>query len=112
MDQAALQMYRQLLLDQQQLIIKRVYRLEEELLETSAPEIDYRDRSLADEPEEVLLRLDEQSRRESDEIEAALDRLEAGVFGQCEDCGKSIARARLDALPTARRCTPCQECVE
>jgi DnaK suppressor protein len=112
MDQSALQMYRKRLLHQREMIVNRVYRLEEELLETSAPAIDYGDRSLADEPEEVLLRLDEQSRREFEDVQAALERLDTGVFGQCERCAKLISRARLDALPTARRCAPCQERME
>jgi RNA polymerase-binding transcription factor DksA len=41
------------------------------------------------------------------EIEAALGRLDQGTFGQCEACGKPIAKMRLHALPYARQCTPC-----
>jgi RNA polymerase-binding transcription factor DksA len=38
---------------------------------------------------------------------AALTRIDRGTFGRCEDCGKPIARARLDALPYARHCIAC-----
>jgi DnaK suppressor protein len=41
------------------------------------------------------------------EANAALARIEAGTFGCCESCGKAIAKARLDALPYARRCIHC-----
>lgn len=112
MDQASLQAYRQRLLDQQQIIVKRIYRLEEELQGTAAPEISYDDRSLSEEPEEVFEQLDEQSRREAEDIQAALERIEQGTFGNCEACEGPIGRARLDALPTARRCKPCQERLE
>lgn len=42
------------------------------------------------------------------EVEEALDRLEAGTYGKCVDCGKAIHRARLAALPAAARCVKCE----
>lgn len=42
-----------------------------------------------------------------DEIRAALDRLDKGTFGQCEHCGRAIARPRLAAVPYARFCMTC-----
>lgn len=42
-----------------------------------------------------------------DEVAAALDRVEAGTYGRCEECGKDIIPERLEALPYARYCTPC-----
>lgn len=42
-----------------------------------------------------------------DEIAVALDRLNRGVYGQCENCGRNIPAERLDALPYVRYCTPC-----
>jgi DnaK suppressor protein len=41
------------------------------------------------------------------EVEAALDRLERGTYGQCEHCGQSITPARLEAKPAARLCITC-----
>jgi RNA polymerase-binding transcription factor DksA len=41
------------------------------------------------------------------EIGAALDRIEQGAFGRCEECHKPIAKARLQALPFARHCVDC-----
>lgn len=41
------------------------------------------------------------------EIDAALERVAAGGYGTCEVCGRPIPAARLDALPTARRCVDC-----
>jgi RNA polymerase-binding transcription factor len=46
--------------------------------------------------------------RELDEIEAARERMKAGTFGRCPDCGGPIAAARLQARPAALRCTDCQ----
>ena len=38
------------------------------------------------------------------EIDAALQRIEAGTYGICEVCGKPIGAERLYALPWARLC--------
>lgn len=41
------------------------------------------------------------------DVDDALSRLAAGTYGCCERCGKPIAEARLEAMPTARRCLDC-----
>lgn len=46
-------------------------------------------------------------RREVDALAAAEARLDAGVFGVCEVCGRPISLTRLRAAPTARRCGRC-----
>ena len=38
------------------------------------------------------------------ELAAALDRLDAGTYGICEICGKTIPDGRLEAMPAARYC--------
>jgi DnaK suppressor protein len=42
-------------------------------------------------------------------IEKALQRLQSGSYGSCEDCGEAIPALRLRVLPFAERCIPCQE---
>jgi DnaK suppressor protein len=46
------------------------------------------------------------------EIDAALERLTEGAYGRCERCAEPIQWERLEVLPTARLCTPCQSLVE
>jgi DnaK suppressor protein len=46
------------------------------------------------------------------DIEAALERIQAGTYGQCTDCGVTIPAARLHAYPTAKRCIDCQSLKE
>jgi len=43
-----------------------------------------------------------------DEVEAALARLDSGVYGACATCGKAIPRKRLEILPFAKRCLKCE----
>lgn len=38
------------------------------------------------------------------EVARAIRRLDAGTYGTCEDCGREIAPARLEARPAARYC--------
>jgi RNA polymerase-binding transcription factor DksA len=42
------------------------------------------------------------------DIDAALHRIEAGLFGVCQGCGDAIALDRLRALPMAGLCMFCQ----
>lgn len=42
------------------------------------------------------------------EIDNALRRLADGSYGLCADCGEAIAWARLQSLPQALRCVPCE----
>lgn len=41
--------------------------------------------------------------------EAALRRIDEGVYGDCVDCGEPIAPPRLKVRPQAERCHDCQE---
>jgi DnaK suppressor protein len=42
-------------------------------------------------------------------IEMALQRIEEGAYGQCEECGGVIAKTRLTALPYTPVCIKCAE---
>lgn len=39
----------------------------------------------------------------------ARERLREGTYGLCRECGAAIPRRRLEAMPTATLCVPCQE---
>jgi len=41
------------------------------------------------------------------EIDAALDRMERGTYGQCVTCGRPIPEDRLEVLPMTPLCMPC-----
>lgn len=50
------------------------------------------------------LSLAENLRDLMEQIDHALQRIDAGTFGICERCGKPIEKARVKALPYARLC--------
>ena len=39
----------------------------------------------------------------------ALERVQAGEYGECEECGSNIAYQRLQARPTSEMCITCKE---
>lgn len=45
-------------------------------------------------------------------IDRALERMAAGEYGDCEDCGEAIAARRLKVMPDAEHCIGCQERIE
>lgn len=53
-------------------------------------------------------RLADRARR----LQAALDRVHAGDYGTCTECGEQIAPVRLEAIPAADACLRCQERLE
>jgi len=43
------------------------------------------------------------------EVQLALERLDEGTYGECEQCAEPINTARLEAMPTARLCIKCAD---
>ncbi|MFF8901474.1 TraR/DksA family transcriptional regulator [Streptomyces lydicus] len=43
------------------------------------------------------------------QTERALSRLDAGTYGLCENCGKPIGKARMQAFPRATLCVECKQ---
>ncbi|WP_338057991.1 TraR/DksA family transcriptional regulator [Streptomyces dangxiongensis] len=44
-----------------------------------------------------------------DQTERALERLDAGTYGLCENCGNPIGKARMQAFPRATLCVECKQ---
>ena len=58
--------------------------------------------------DEVTSQIAEVESSELLRIEEALARISDGGYGECNDCGKPIPLARLEALPYATLCIKCQ----
>ncbi|MCB9899323.1 MAG: TraR/DksA family transcriptional regulator [Planctomycetes bacterium] len=57
----------------------------------------------------LTLGLMEHDARTLQQIDLALAAMSQGVYGLCSDCDAPIPLARLEALPFATTCVPCQE---
>lgn len=53
--------------------------------------------------------IDEADLTQLQEIHAALERIERGIFGRCEDCQGEIDSQRVELVPWERRCAACRE---
>jgi|GEM_PF-412971 len=58
---------------------------------------------------ELEARLSMRQQKQLKEIQEALERLKAGYYGECEECGEPIPEQRLKLFPAARLCVRCQE---
>lgn len=115
MDQSRLDHFRQVLIEQLRQRTESVRENQARALEFGAADDgpkDSVDMSLQDVNQELALRLGERESQMVADIDQALLRIEEGSYGTCARCGKEIPGARLEALPTARYCAPCQEIIE
>jgi RNA polymerase-binding transcription factor DksA len=57
--------------------------------------------------QEFTLSLLENEEQLLEEVTAALERIDRGVFGRCEECNAAIPKVRLNAVPYTRYCVDC-----
>ena len=57
---------------------------------------------------EISFILGDREREKLQSIESALERIEDGSYGICENCDSEIAPGRLEAMPFSRLCVSCQ----
>lgn len=80
----------------------------ERIAPDEASSIDGGDGSVLDLASDLDFAMAERVAMELRDLKAAFERLEKGNFGTCTDCAAPVGLARLQAYPTAKRCTPCQ----
>ena len=68
---------------------------------------DSKERAKELEDSEVVDALGNEARLEMSKISAALQRMDAGDFGVCIECGAKIDSGRLNAYPYADECIDC-----
>ena len=68
---------------------------------------DSKERAKELEDSEVVDALGNEARAEIRNISAALQRMEAGEYGICVECGTEIDLARINAHPYAKKCIDC-----
>lgn len=62
----------------------------------------------SDRERDLVLRLSEREREKLKGIEEALERIEEGTFGTCDECGCKIPVGRLKIMPFATVCVECK----
>jgi DnaK suppressor protein len=80
----------------------------EELTDSNEVFADPADRATAESDRAFMLRIRDRERRLIRKIQAAVQRIEDGTYGICEECGDEISIARLKARPVTRLCINCK----
>lgn len=81
-----------------------------EQIPADAPDVrDAEEQSVDDFVQEVDLALMQMKSDTLKKIDRAIQRLEEGTYGRCQECEADIPAARLRALPFAALCRDCQE---
>ncbi|HEU4342089.1 MAG TPA: TraR/DksA C4-type zinc finger protein [Candidatus Binatia bacterium] len=70
-------------------------------------ESEFEESAQKDQITRLTSRLKERDRQKIREIDAALNRMTAGIYGKCEKCGQEIGIDRLHALPSTTLCIAC-----
>lgn len=67
------------------------------------------DRATLESERNFTLRIRDRERKLISKIKEALERLDQGTFGICEECGEDISRERLRARPVTTLCINCKK---
>lgn len=102
--------FRAILLEQRKQIVdnaRRTLKHEIELSDDDLP--DEMDMASSVYEQNLSLRLRGRERHLLDKIDGALNRIEDGTFGICEECEEKIGLTRLRARPVTTLCINCKE---
>jgi len=113
MDEKKLESFRQKLVEMRSKISGEF----EQTLESSSEEFrgstpDVNDEASRTISRRILLEIGDKSHEALQNIEDALERIEDGEYGVCEECGEDIPEKRLDLVPHAIHCVGCQQKLE
>lgn len=67
------------------------------------------DSSVNEQARELSLLMRDRNRDRLEAIEEAIQRIQTGDYGFCDECGDPIPKRRLIAMPLARMCVNCQQ---
>ena len=67
------------------------------------------DNSMVEQERELNLLLQDREKQPLEAIEEALQRIETGEYGFCDECGDQIDQKRLMVMPLAQLCITCQQ---
>jgi len=107
MNKKELNRYRNRLLQIRERLTGAIGRMSEIVLTDDQPPEEH-DRKVSENSEkELVLEHDEETIRR--QVMEALDRLDRGMFGTCQNCSGPIGRERLDAMPFTPYCVGCEQ---
>lgn len=104
--------FKQLLTTQLAELLVRADRTVGSLLEVGGSAADPLDRATLDSERDSALLIHTRENHLIEKIKIALDKIDEGTFGICEECGEPIPLARLKARPVTAHCIECKTKME
>ena len=108
MDREKIGYFRRLLTERLDVLLHEAARAVNSIVEAQDASGDLTDQATVEGDQSVLLRIRERERGLIVKIREALDRIERGTYGICEECGEAISERRLMARPVATLCIGCK----
>ncbi len=94
-------------------LAQRLHRIHEDAAHRAQPlSADAADRAQETENDEVLEQLEQSTLKLIEEYQHAIQRIDNGRYGTCEECGFPIERERLEIVPQATQCLECMGAVK
>ena len=108
MKKAKVEEFRQLLQEQMDQLLREADKTVSDMTDEKTNFPDPTDRASLESDRNFELRIRDRERKLISKIREALDRIDDGEFGECEDCGDPIGEARLKARPVTTLCIECK----
>ena len=109
MDQQSLGRFRKALKEQRDAVhLRLVLAREQDRAQNRSEVTDEAERGRAQVDKEMSAIQQTQAGDVLEALNEALDRIDAGTFGACRNCGQEISMRRLEAIPWAQYCITCQ----
>ena len=110
MNKAQLKKFQQLLEEKREDILKRAQQTLSQDMTLDVDDLpDEMDLASSEYLQSFTFRLRGREKVFLDKIHKALERIEEGNFGTCEECGEEISAKRLEARPETTLCIRCKE---
>ncbi len=108
MDQSDLQYFRERLQKMLEEIQEKGQNTIEDMSDSNQAYADPADRASQESDQFFTLRLRDRDRKLINKINEALERIDDGTYGICEQCGQEISIPRLKARPVTTLCIECK----
>ena len=110
MEAKELTRFRKLLMEEKQRILNNAKNaLKNELAISSDDLFDETDLAASEVNQNLVFKLRDRERLLLAKIDEAMDRIENGTFGNCNECEEPIEPRRLEARPMSDLCVACKE---
>jgi DnaK suppressor protein len=108
MDKEQLDHFRKKLHDMSKSLLNEAEKTISDMTDSNDNYPDPTDRAAAESDRSFELRIRDRERKLLNKIKEAIERIEDGSYGICDECGEEISVKRLDARPVTTLCIDCK----